>query len=137
MVNEHAIGAVTYVLEQVDAPVYGSKLTIALIKENMKARNINKKVRYYTVNNDSICVSKVNITFFNTAHSIPDSLGICIHTSYGAIVYTGEFKFDQSLQGHYAPDLKRMTEIGDEGVFALISDSTEAENLDTILQKCY
>ena len=60
-------------------------------------------------------------------HSIPDSLGVCIHTSYGAIVYTGEFKFDQSLHGHYAPDIKRMAEIGEEGVFVLISDSTEAE----------
>ena len=62
-----------------------------------------------------------------TLHGIPDSLGICIHTSYGSIVYTGEFKFDQSLQGHYTPDIKRMAEIGEEGVFALISDSTEAE----------
>ena len=69
----------------------------------------------------------VNISFFNTTHSIPDSLGVCIHTSYGAIVYTGEFKFDQSLHGHYAPDIKRMAEIGEEGVFVLISDSTEAE----------
>lgn len=126
--HEHAIGAVSYVLEQLDAPVYGSKLTIALIKENMKARNIDKKVRYYTVNNDSIMRFKnVNISFFNTTHSIPDSLGVCIHTSYGAIVYTGEFKFDQSLHGHYAPDIKRMAEIGEEGVFVLISDSTEAE----------
>ena len=51
--HEHAIGAVSYVLEQIDAPVYGSKLTIALVKEAMKARNIKKKVRYYTVNHDS------------------------------------------------------------------------------------
>ena len=126
--HQHAIGAVSYVLEQIDAPVYGSKLTIALVKEAMKARNIKKKVRYYTVNHDSIMRFKnVNVSFFNTTHSIPDSLGVCIHTSYGSIVYTGEFKFDQSLHGHYAPDLKRMAEIGDEGVFALISDSTEAE----------
>ena len=126
--HEHAIGAVSYVLEQIDAPVYGSKLTIALVKEAMKARNIKKKVRYYTVNHDSIMRFKnVNVSFFNTTHNIPDSLGVCIHTSYGSIVYTGEFKFDQSLHGHYAPDLKRMAEIGDEGVFALISDSTEAE----------
>lgn len=63
--HEHAIGAVTYVLEQVDAPVYGSKLTIGLVKENMKARNVNKKVRYYTVNNESIMRFKgVNITFY-------------------------------------------------------------------------
>ena len=117
--HEHAIGAVSYVLEQIDAPVYGSKLTIALVKEAMKARNIKKKVRYYTVNHDSIMRFKnVNVSFFNTTHSIPDSLGVCIHTSYGSIVYTGEFKFDQSLHGHYAPDLKRMAEIGDEGVFA-------------------
>ncbi|MCY1585853.1 ribonuclease J [Staphylococcus pettenkoferi] len=126
--HEHAIGAASYVLEQVDAPVYGSRLTLALVKESVKARNINKKIRYYVVNDESVMRFKsVNVTFFNTTHSIPDSLGVCIHTSYGAIVYTGEFKFDQSLHGHYEPDLKRMTEIGEEGVFALISDSVEVE----------
>lgn len=126
--HEHAIGAVSYILEQVEAPVYGSKLTIGLVKENLKARQINKKIRYYVVNNESVMSFKgVNITFFNTTHSIPDSLGVCIHTSYGAIVYTGEFKFDQSLHGHYAPDMKKMAELGEEGVFALLSDSTEAE----------
>ncbi|WP_390576307.1 ribonuclease J2, partial [Staphylococcus pseudintermedius] len=126
--HEHAIGAVSYILEQVEAPVYGSKLTIGLVKENLKARQINKKIRYYVVNNESVMRFKgVNITFFNTTHSIPDSLGVCIHTSYGAIVYTGEFKFDQSLHGHYAPDMKKMAELGEEGVFALLSDSTEAE----------
>ena len=126
--HEHAIGAASYVLEQVDAPVYGSRLTLALVKESVKARNINKKIRYYVVNDESVMRFKsVNVTFFNTTHSIPDSLGVCIHTSYGAIVYTGEFKFDQSLHGHYEPDLKRMTEFGEEGVFALIGDSVEAE----------
>lgn len=126
--HEDSIGAVSYILEKLDAPVYGSRLTIALVKDHMKARKINKKVRYYTVNKDSVMRFKnVNVTFFNTTHSIPDSLGVCIHTSYGSIVYTGEFKFDQSLQDAYAPDIAKMTEIGQNGVFALISDSTEAE----------
>ena len=126
--HEDSIGAVSYILEKLDAPVYGSRLTIALVKDHMKARKINKKVRYYTVNKDSVMRFKnVNVTFFNTTHSIPDSLGVCIHTSYGSIVYTGEFKFDQSLQGAYAPDISKMTEIGQNGVCALISDSTEAE----------
>ncbi|GGI41850.1 ribonuclease J2 [Mammaliicoccus stepanovicii] len=126
--HEDSIGAVSYILEKVDAPVYGSRLTIALVKDQMKIRKVNKKIRYYTVNKDSVMRFKnVNVTFFNTSHSIPDSLGICIHTSYGAVVYTGEFKFDQSLQGAYAPDIAKMTEIGQNGVFALISDSTEAE----------
>jgi len=126
--HEDSIGAVSYILEKLDAPVYGSRLTIALVKDHMKTRKINKKVRYYTVNKDSVMRFKnVNVTFFNTTHSIPDSLGVCIHTSYGSIVYTGEFKFDQSLQGAYAPDIAKMTQIGQNGVFALISDSTEAE----------
>ncbi|WP_323702536.1 ribonuclease J2 [Mammaliicoccus sp. Dog046] len=126
--HEDSIGAVSYILEKIDAPIYGSRLTIALVKDHMKARKLNKKVRYYTVNKDSVMRFKnVNVTFFNTTHSIPDSLGVCIHTSYGAVVYTGEFKFDQSLQGAYAPDIAKMTEIGQNGVFALISDSTEAE----------
>ena len=126
--HEDSIGAVSYILEKLDAPIYGSRLTIAFVKDHMKARKINKKVRYYTVNKDSVMRFKnVNVTFFNTTHSIPDSLGVCIHTSYGSIVYTGEFKFDQSLQGAYAPDIAKMTEIGQNGVFALISDSTEAE----------
>nr|WFO04241.1 ribonuclease J [Staphylococcus aureus] len=72
--HEHAIGAVSYVLEQLDAPVYGSKLTIALIKENMKASNIDKKVRYYTVNNDSIMRFKnVNISLEGVFVLISDS----------------------------------------------------------------
>ncbi|PTI36810.1 Zn-dependent hydrolase [Mammaliicoccus vitulinus] len=126
--HEDSIGAVSYILEKLDAPVYSSRLTIALVKDHMKTRKINKKVRYYTVNKDSVMRFKnVNVTFFNTTHSIPDSLGVCIHTSYGSIVYTGEFKFDQSLQGAYAPDIAKMTQIGQNGVFALISDSTEAE----------
>ena len=81
--HEHAIGAVSYILEQIDAPVYGSKLTLALVKENMKSRNVKKKVRYYTVNHDSVMRFKnVNITFFNTTHSIPDSLefAFILHT---------------------------------------------------------
>lgn len=74
----------------------------------MKSRNVKKKVRYYTVNHDSVMRFKMLILLLTLHTKIPDSLGICIHTSYGSIVYTGEFKFDQSLQGHYTPDIKRM-----------------------------
>ncbi|MDJ1155907.1 ribonuclease J [Macrococcus caseolyticus] len=123
-----AIGALKYIMNQIDAPIYGSRLTIALVKDRMKEANINKKIKYYTVNNDSIMRFKnVNVSFFSTSHSIPDSLGIVIHTSHGAIVYTGEFKFDQSLSGSYRPDITKMGQIGDNGVLMLISDSTEAE----------
>ncbi|UBH16326.1 ribonuclease J [Macrococcus armenti] len=123
-----AIGALKYIMNQIDAPIYGSRLTIALVKDRMKDAKINKKIKYYTVNNDSVMRFKnVNVSFFSTSHSIPDSLGIVIHTSHGAIVYTGEFKFDQSLSGSYRPDITKMGQIGDNGVLMLISDSTEAE----------
>lgn len=126
--HEDAIGALRYIIKQVDAPIYGSRLTLALVKDRMKEAKIDKKLKYYTVNNESIMRFKgVNITFFNTTHSIPDALGICIHTSHGAVVYTGEFKFDQSVKGAYRPDISKMSQIGEAGVLALISDSTEAE----------
>ena len=67
------------------------------------------------------------MTFFHTTHSIPDSLGIVFHTSEGAIVHTGEFKFDQSAKGKYRPDIAKMAAFGEEGVFILMSDSYEAE----------
>ena len=67
------------------------------------------------------------VTFFHTTHSIPDSLGIVFHTSEGAIVHTGEFKFDQSAKGKYRPDIAKMAALGEEGVFILMSDSSEAE----------
>lgn len=67
------------------------------------------------------------VTFFHTTHSIPDSLGIVFHTSEGAIVHTGEFKFDQSATGKFKPDLAKMAMLGEEGVFMLLSESMEAE----------
>src|SRR5699024_9732640 len=70
---------------------------------------------------------RTHVTFFNTTHSVPDSLGIVFHTSEGAIVHTGEFKFDQSASGKYRPDIGKMAALGEEGVLLLMSDSTEAE----------
>lgn len=126
--HEDAIGALQYIINDIDAPIYGSRLTIALVKNHMREAGITKKIKFYTVNNASIMRFKgVNVSFFNTSHSIPDALGIVIHTSEGAIVYTGEFKFDQSLQGSYRPDIHKMAQIGESGVLMLISDSTEAE----------
>lgn len=126
--HDDAIGALPYIINHFDCPIYGSKLTIELVKKRFEEKEINKSLKYYYVHNNSIMRFKnMNITFFKTTHSIPDSLGICIHTSFGAIVYTGEFKFDQSLTGAYQSDIGKMASIGKQGVFCLLSDSTEAE----------
>lgn len=126
--HEDAIGSIAYLLQKVQAPVYGSKLTLALAKEHLKSMPAPAGVKFFEVSNKSrMNFKKTHVTFFHTTHSIPDSLGIVFHTSEGAIVHTGEFKFDQSAKGKYRPDISKMAALGDEGVFILMSDSNEAE----------
>ena len=126
--HEDAIGSIAYLLQKVQAPVYGSKLTLALAKEHLKEMPAPAGVKFFEVTNKSrMNFKQTYVTFFHTTHSIPDSLGIVFHTSEGAIVHTGEFKFDQSAKGKYRPDIAKMAAIGEEGVFILMSDSNEAE----------
>ncbi|MED3660457.1 ribonuclease J [Ureibacillus terrenus] len=126
--HEDAIGSIAYVLQKINAPVYGSKLTIALAKEHLKELPAPHQVKFFEVTNKSrMNFQSTYVTFFHTTHSIPDSLGIVFHTSEGAIVFTGEFKFDQSAEGKFKPDLAKMAQLGEEGVFILLSESTEAE----------
>lgn len=126
--HEDAIGSIAYVLQKVKAPVYGSKLTIALAKEHLKELPAPHQVKFFEVTNRSrMNFNATYVTFFHTTHSIPDSLGVVFHTSEGAIVHTGEFKFDQSATGKFKPDLAKMAQLGEEGVFILLSESSEAE----------
>ncbi|TWT04554.1 ribonuclease J [Planomicrobium sp. CPCC 101079] len=126
--HEDAIGSIAYLLKKIQAPVYGSKLTIALAKEHVKEQGSLKHVKFFEVTNKSrMNFDTTHVTFFHTTHSIPDALGIVFHTSEGAIVHTGEFKFDQSAKGSYRPDIAKMAKLGEDGVLMLLSDSTEAE----------
>lgn len=126
--HEDAIGSIAYLLQKISAPVYGSKLTIALAKTHLKELKPKQAVKFFEVTNASrMNFNRTHVTFFHVTHSIPDTLGIVFHTSEGPIVYTSEFKFDQSAQGKYAPDLAKLALLGEQGVFMLLSDSTEAE----------
>lgn len=126
--HEDAIGSIAYVLKKIKAPVYGSKLTIALAKEHLKELPAPYQVKFFEVTSNSrMNFNSTYVTFFHTTHSIPDSLGIVFHTSEGAIVHTGEFKFDQAATGKFKPDLAKMAMLGEEGVFMLLSESMEAE----------
>lgn len=126
--HEDHIGALTYLLRKLTVPVYGTKLTLALAKEKIKEQEFTGKVDFQEITADTeLDFGNVSISFFKTNHSIPDSVGICIHTSEGAIVYTGDFKFDQAAARLYKPEIGRMASIGERGVLCLLSDSTEAE----------
>ncbi|MBS4189288.1 ribonuclease J [Bacillus sp. FJAT-49705] len=126
--HEDHIGALSYILRELHVPVYGTKLTLALAKAKMKEQEFKGQANLIEVNSDSnISFQSTQVSFFHTTHSIPDSVGICIHTSEGIIVYTGDFKFDQAATSNYKPEIGKMARIGEEGVLCLLSDSTEAE----------
>ncbi|WP_283678831.1 ribonuclease J [Lentilactobacillus sp. Marseille-Q4993] len=125
-----AIGALPYFLSQFNVPVFGSKMTIELAKINVAgSEEIDDFDDFHVVSDRSeIDFDDVKVTFFKTTHSIPGSLGIAIRTSLGAIVYTGDFKFDQTAKPIYATNYSEFTKLGDKGVLALLSDSSNAEN---------
>lgn len=123
-----AIGALPYILSEMKVPVFGSPLTIELAKLFVKKHNNVKKFNQFHVIDaeTEIEFADATISFFKTTHSIPESLGIVVGTDEGQIVYTGDFKFDQAARKYYRTDLARLTEIGRDGVLALLSDSANA-----------
>jgi len=127
--HEDAIGALPYLVTKLNVPVYGTKLTIAFAKEKLKDVRVKRDVQFHVIKAETVLrFDTVNISFFKTTHSIPGSIGICIHTSEGNIVHTGDFKFDQSVSDFYQSDIAEMAKVGREGVLCLLSDSTEAEH---------
>lgn len=122
-----SMGAVPYIIDKLKCPVYGSKLTIDLLKNHLKQLGIKRRIKFYYVkDNNKYDFNNASITFFKTTYSMPDSLGICIETSQGNIVYTGEFKFDQSVSKEYKSDIVKISTLGQKGVLALLSDSSNA-----------
>lgn len=129
-----AIGALPYFLEKIEAPVFGTKLTIELAKLSVHRYEPTKKFKgFHVIDEDTeIDFNSTVVSFFPTTHTIPDSVGISLKTPEGNIVYTGDFKFDQSAVSSYRTDFGRLAEIGKEGVLALLSTSSNAENPATV-----
>ncbi|ORI81837.1 RNase J family beta-CASP ribonuclease [Leuconostoc mesenteroides subsp. mesenteroides] len=124
-----AIGALPYFLQQVNVPIFGSELTIELAKLAIKDQPALKDYNDYHIINEKseIDFGNVKVSFFNTTHSIPESLGIVIGTEYGQVVYTGDFKFDQTAERYYRTDIPRLVEVGQGKVLALLADAAGTE----------
>jgi len=126
--HEDHIGGLSYILRELDVPVYTTRLTTELAKEKMKEQDFKGQAKFEIITARSILTfASSKVSFFKTNHSIPDSIGIVVHTSEGAIVHTGDFKFDQTASDLYKPDYAAMAKIGEKGVLCLLSDSTNAD----------
>ncbi|WP_139488923.1 ribonuclease J [Brevibacillus dissolubilis] len=126
--HEDHIGGLSYVLRHLNVPVYATKLTLGLIDAKLKEAGILNTTTRHLINADSeIKLGCMKATFFRVNHSIPDSVGVCLDTPEGYVVHTGDFKFDQTPVNNEPADIAKMAEIGERGVLALLSDSTNAE----------
>lgn len=125
--HEDHIGAVPYVLKELNAPLYATKLTMALIDHKLKEHNILKNTKRKVVKyGQSINLGCFRIEFIRTNHSIADAAALAIYTPAGTIVHTGDFKVDYTPVFGDMIDLQRFGEIGKKGVLALLCDSTNA-----------
>ncbi len=126
--HEDHIGAIPYLLRDLNIPViYAPNQAVGLIRKKLEDKNINYKNLIIYDENTKVKFKNIQVEFFRTTHSIPDSHGICITTPNGIIVTTGDFKFDFTPIGPMA-NLHKMAEIGKRGVTLLLSDSTNALN---------
>lgn len=127
--HDDAVGGLPYLLETINAPVFGTELTMELMTLVAKRQGLDKHLdQFFTIDESTeIEFEDATVSFFKTTHTIPDSIGIVIGTDQGNIVYTGHFKFDPSVSEAYATDYRRLAEISEEGVLALLSDSNDAE----------
>lgn len=126
--HEDHIGAVPYMVKQFGGPIYGTPMTLALVETKLTQHGIDAADRLVPVRpRDRITVGEVTLEFLRVTHSMPDCVGVAIHTPAGVIVHTGDFKIDQTpLDGEHF-DFHRFSELGTAGVLALFSDSTNIE----------
>lgn len=126
--HEDHIGAIPYVLKQINIPVYGTKLTLELVKHKLEEHGILRSTKLYEVlPGQTKRVGKFSVEFISSCHSIPDAVMLAIHTPIGVVLHTGDFKIDYTPIDGKKMDLGRIAELGNKGVLALLSDSTNSE----------
>ncbi|HEX73973.1 MAG TPA: ribonuclease J [Dehalococcoidia bacterium] len=126
--HEDHIGALPYILPQLQVPIYSTKLTQGLISVKLKERKALTDARLEIIPpGGDVTLGKFKVEFFPVCHSIPDAAGLIIYTPVGTIVHTGDFKLDYTPVDGKPTDLSRLAQVGAQGVLLLLSDSTYAE----------
>jgi ribonuclease J len=126
--HEDHQGALPFVLRRLNRPVYGSRFTLALIKSKLEEHGLLKSVELIEVSDTSkLRLGPFDLSFIATSHSIPDSLSIVLGTDLGAVVLTGDYRFDHTPIDGRVTDVDAFSRLGEQGVLALLGDSTNAE----------
>ena len=126
--HEDHIGALPYILKQLNVPIYGTRLTLGLVENKLREQNILLDCKLFIVNaGDIIETQSLKIEFIRVTHRIADSCAIAIHTTLGVILHTGDFKIDYTPIDGLVMDLERISNLGKHGVLLLMADSTNVE----------
>lgn len=126
--HEDHIGALPYILKQLNVPVYGTRLTLGLVRNKLREHNLEHECELNVVEPGNIVqLDYLNVEFIRTNHSISDSCSLAIHTPVGVILHTGDFKVDYTPIDGKMIDLERFSKLGSKGVLMLMADSTNVE----------
>jgi ribonuclease J len=126
--HEDHIGAIPYILRQMNVPLYGTRLTMGLVNVKLREHRMHRDAQITIVEpGKRYQLGGIGVEFFRVAHSIPDSTGIILHTPVGVMIHTGDFKLDHTPVMNQHTDLNRLAQLGNEGVMLLCADSTYAE----------
>ena len=126
--HEDHIGSIPYILKQINMPIYATPLTVGLIKNKLEEHHLERTTTLNTVlPGETVKFGNISVEFIRSSHSIPDSVMLAIKTPVGVVLHTGDFKIDFTPIDDNIMDLGRIAELGNEGVLALLSDSTNSE----------
>ena len=126
--HEDHIGSIPYVLKQINMPIYATRLTVGLIKNKLEEHKLLASTKIVTVEQgETINFGNIKVEFIRSSHSIPDAVMLAIHTPAGVVLHTGDFKVDFTPIDDQVMDLGRIAELGNKGILALMSDSTNSE----------
>ena len=126
--HEDHIGAIPYLLKQINVPIYATKLTVGLIEHKLEEHKLLRSTKMKVVNpGQTITLGSMRVEFIRITHSIPDACALAIHTPIGTVIHTGDFKIDYTPIDGEMVDFGKLAALGNKGVLALLSDSTNAE----------
>ena len=125
--HEDHVGALPYLLKEMDVPVYGSRLTMGIVEGKLEEHDLSNENLHVVKPRDILKIGPFEVEFLRVSHSIPDAMGIAIHTPLGVILHTGDIKLDQTPVDGQVVDFRKLAELGEKGVLVMLSDSTNAD----------